>query len=88
MPVSTGQSLERETRREEADIAEIVQGFLSIQARTAGPGIAARPRRPMRKACARERNSRSSTSLRVAIPPWLRDSPGASTPGPESTPLR
>jgi hypothetical protein len=38
MPVQTERSLEYKLSGEEADIAEIVQGFLAIQARAAGPG--------------------------------------------------
>ena len=38
MSVLTGQSLERKLAAEEAEIAEIVQGFLTLQARAAGPG--------------------------------------------------
>ncbi len=38
MPVQTGRSLEPKLSGQEADIAEIVQGFLTLQARAAGPG--------------------------------------------------
>lgn len=38
MPVQTARSLERKFPGEDADIAEIVQGFLLLQARAAGPG--------------------------------------------------
>ena len=44
MSVLTGQSLERKLATEEAEIAEIVQGFLTLQARAAGQD------RPLRRA--------------------------------------
>jgi hypothetical protein len=44
MSVLTGQSLERKPATEEAQIAEIVQGFLALQARAAGMG------QPLRRA--------------------------------------
>ena len=44
MSVLTGQSLERKPATEEAQIAEIVQGFLALQARAAGTG------QPLRRA--------------------------------------
>ena len=54
MSVLTGQSLERKPATEEAQIAEIVQGFLALQARAAGTGRTAPPRDP------RERRVRES----------------------------
>ena len=43
MSVPTGQSTERSLAAEEAEIAEIVQGFLALQARAAGPDRHAPP---------------------------------------------
>jgi hypothetical protein len=53
MPVQTGRSLERQLSGEEADIAEIVQGFLSLQARAAGPGEPLRRATHAKGVCAR-----------------------------------
>ena len=88
MSVLTGQSLDRKLATEEAEIAEIVQGFLTLQARAAATRPAASPCNPRERRVRASRSSRSLTSPRGAIRRWRHGSPGASTPGPVSTPPR
>ena len=87
MPVQTGRSLEPKLAGEEADIAEIVQGFLTLQARAAAPGEPLRRATHAKGVCVRAEFEILDVSA-GAIPRWRRDSPRASTPGPVSTPPR
>ena len=87
MPVQTGRLLERQLASEEADIAEIVEGFLSLQARTAGPGEPLRRATHAKGVCVRAEFEVLDVAA-GANPHWRRDSPGASTPGPANTPPR